>query len=215
MNENEYLTEETLSGVEQNELAMSDGNEADSNVMGTVTVSELLSQTLGKEFTDDETALKAVKDTFSYVGEYGKLKPLVEKLGGVEAVIKKMEEEQVVTTTEPVKQDSTQVDELTRTVKEMAFYNDHPELKPYKDVISAMGSDPNEVVQSEVFKKVYEPLKSRDESNTEKSVLHSNSRLAEVTSDYAKDFQKAQADGTPEAWTAFAMKHKGIPSPKE
>lgn len=219
MNE-EYLTEDTLSGVEQNELAMSDGYEADSNVTDTATISEVLSQALGKEFPDDETALKAVKDTFSYTGEYGKLKPLVDKLGGVEAVIKKMEETNVETPQSPqeipVVQDTSDLEKTVKTLQQDVFYANNPDYKPYKDIIAAMGDDPSTVVDTDVFKKVYEPLKSRDEADASKSVLNSGSRLGEVSNEYATDFQKAQESGTPEAWTQFAMKHKkGIGIPQE
>jgi hypothetical protein len=213
MNEEELLTDETLAGAEQNELAASDGGAADSDT-GTVTIREVLAQTLGKDFTDDETALKAVKDTFSYVGEYGKLKPLIEKHGGVEAVIKKMEEPTIVEN--PVETPAAapapatnqpQLDEVMKTVKDLSFYTEHPELKPYKDVISAMGSDPEKVVESEVFKKVIEPLKSRDEADASKSVLHSTSRVADVSPDYQEDMDKAIKSGN---WVDFLAKHKGV-----
>ena len=63
----EYITDEALSET-------SDGGAAGSEEKS---IKSVLEKELGKEFPDEETALKAVKDTFSHVGKSGKYEKAV------------------------------------------------------------------------------------------------------------------------------------------
>lgn len=158
--ENEIITNETLS--DGGEFASADGEVADGN---TVSIKDVLSEHLGKEFPDDETALKAVKDTFGYVGKLGQeVKGLKEKLASANP------------------SNLERVETLERAVKETQFYSENPEYRPYKDIINSFkGQTPDEVVKSSAFKQVFEKVKSYDESEKSKSVLQTNPRLGQVT----------------------------------
>ena len=80
---------------------------------------------------------------------------------------------------------------LEKQVKEATFYAEHPDLKPHKDVLSKFG-DPEAALQDPVVQKVIEAVKAREESSEE---LKSNARIAQVSSDYQTEFQKAEASG--------------------
>jgi hypothetical protein len=71
----ENNTNEPLAGAVN--VAAADGGVAVAPEV--ISVKDLLSEALGKDFKDDETALKAVKDTFKYVGEYGQVKPFIDQ----------------------------------------------------------------------------------------------------------------------------------------
>ena len=147
MNENDNLTDTTLSDAAH--VTAADGNAA---VAPALTLAELNS-TLGKDFKDVPTALKALKDTQSYVG-------------------KKI----VADTPAPDNSLKSEVDSL----KEQVFYANHPELKGHEQIIKAMGSNPAEVVGSDAFKTYFEKAKVADEVTNSKSVLSSNARLSQV-----------------------------------
>ena len=132
------------------------GEPAANEAEQTVGLAELLGKELGKTFPDDETALKAVKDTFSYVG-------------------KKQE-----TKAAPV---DTNNFVPRREFEDLAFYSENPEYKSAKDLIQALdkeGKGAAAVVASDQFKSVYEKVKSYDETQQSKSVLQSNPRLGQV-----------------------------------
>lgn len=162
-------------------------------------VKDVIGQALGKEFKDDESALKSVKDTFSYVG---KNKDQIK-----EEVLSELKDSGEVPQTP---------DDLANTVKSLndkltasEFYAEHPEYKEHKDLISQLGGNPADVVESEVFKSVYAKIGKASESEEDsKSVLQSNQRIAGDTSntDYVKEVQKAEQTGD---WTKV-LEMKGV-----
>lgn len=178
MQNEEIITEESLLGTEQNvpasssEPAVSQGEDA-------LSLSEIES-TLGKKFPDKNTALKALKDTFSYVG----------KLGNEVKTLK----EQIAPSVAPPQELVQKVESLERTVKETQFYKEHPEYEAYKDLIASMGQDPQQVTQSEVFKTYFSKAKTADSYQQSKSVLHTNPRLGQVT-DKITQAREAQKTG--------------------
>lgn len=159
--ENEDITLESLSGESQ--LNSADDNKAVEGVAQTtadtadsMTLAEL-NQYLGKDFKDKATALKSVKDTFSYVGK------------------KKEDIAKEVATTQP--DTSKLANELAEMRKER-FFDKNSQYEPYKGIIEKLGSDPSQVVNTPEFKAIFDKAKGYDESQNLKTVLESNPRLA-------------------------------------
>lgn len=140
-----------------------------------------LNSVLGKQFPSKDAALKAVKDTFGYVGKVGQLEKQVSELRGKLETTKAPEFE-------------AKLSELERTVKVDKFYSQHPEYKDYDKLISSMGSDPAQVVESEVFKSAFQKLQAADAIEKSRSVLHSNPRLGQV-SDKIQQAQNSLSEG--------------------
>lgn len=204
--------EDTLASDELNVPPL-DGLGTDDQTQEVVSVKDILSQTLGKDFKDDASALKAVKDTFDYVGKAGKYqKPIqavreAKNFGNDEQAIKYiMENITPETAPAPVQPapDNTRLDALEKELKETRFYAENPDLKPHADLIRSLGSDPYEVVSKDVFKNTVEKLKAYDEKENSKSVLHSNQRLGVVTDTLSQARQAAsQGDHTAAAAKAI------------
>lgn len=117
---------------------------------------------LGKNYKDKGSALKSIKDTFSFVGKK------VEKSADVESP--------------DVKPNSNNGD-FARQIKEMKeqlFYSENPEYKSYKGIIGKMGENPADVVGMPEFKDVFEKASSFDKNQTKKTVLESNPRIGVV-----------------------------------
>lgn len=111
---------------------------------------------LGKDFKDKETALKAVKDTFSYVGK------------------KKEDIERDILASQDITKLST---ELSSIRKDM-FFKDNPQYAEHRKLIEKLGSNPSEVVNSEEFKGIFTKAEGFDKTQKLKTVLESNPRLS-------------------------------------
>lgn len=191
-NEYEYtdsITDETLTGEAQ-DVPSSDGQAAESPVVAPegITLKEI-EQSLGKKFPNKEAALKSWKDTLSYIGR---------------------PKEAPVQAGDDV---ANEVASIKQQLQVTQFYADNPEYnsKEVKEIIAELGGNPEAVVNTKAFKIAFEAIKSRNEADSSKSVLHSNSRVAAVSSDYQADLEKAQASGD---WAEFLAKHKGLETPK-
>lgn len=159
-------------------------------------VAKLLSEALGKEFPNDEAALKSVKDTFNYVGQASKYKEVIASIKKVHSVddagaLKLMESLSNQTNAAPASpavapNDTTAkaVAELGSQVEEMTFYAKNPDMEPYREVLtelrSTTGKSLHEVSELPSVKKLVEKAKAHDEAERKRSVLHSNSRLGQV-----------------------------------
>lgn len=139
-------------------------NAADPNAaVGTVatgdasqlSLSELNTLT-GKQYTSKESALKSIKDTFSYVG---------------------MKKEDIAKEIASSSNNDAVTKELASIRKDM-FYKDNPDYAPYRNLIEKVGGTPAEVVNSAEFKDVFTKAKGYDESAKLKTVLESNPRIA-------------------------------------
>ncbi len=163
-------TDETLSGTAHVDAA--DGGAAVDS--GTLTLDEINSL-LGKDFKDKDSALKAVKDTFSYVGK---------------------KKEDIAAEMRPTAQAPSDAyaskDELAQLKNEL-FYANHPEYKGYESTIKMMGNDPSEVTGTDAFKALFAKVKVADEAEQKKSVVSSNSRLGETQTISEKAVQVANA----------------------
>jgi hypothetical protein len=162
MDQDEFVTsEESLAG--EDNVASADGSAADSNAANLSL--EELNQVLGKNFPSKEAALKSVKDTFNYVGSVGQLQKELKDLKS----------------STPGADVTEKVTSLEQRLKETEFYSEHPDLKEHKDLIRKFGSDPAQAVADPEFQKVLTAVKTAAESEKSKSVIHSNSRLGQVT----------------------------------
>jgi len=178
----------------EQDVDSSDGKGADSEA---VSVKDVLNKYLGKDFKDDETALKAVKDTFSHVGKVGKYQPLIseleDKFGGEEGALKAIESVQ-----DPEKSGLVTKEKFDTEL----FYRDKPEYQPYRKVIDSMakseGNTPGEVVETEEFKSIFEKVKAHDKAEESKSVLMSNPKIGLAT-DKISDAKKDLSEGKKES----------------
>jgi hypothetical protein len=156
MQDEEIITEESLTGGEQNvppavsEPAVS---------VEALTLDELNAFT-GKNFPTKESALKSIKDTYK-------------------AVVQRPQVPQSVPQIDPNQY-------VSRSEFEQAsFYANNPDYKTHSELISALaaqsGKPLHEVVQMDSFKTVFEKVKAADAIEQSKSVLHTNPRLGHVT----------------------------------
>lgn len=172
MNENDNLTDNTLTGDAQ--LTSADGGAA---VAPALSLAELNS-TLGKDFKDVPTALKALKDTQSYVGKK-------------------------VVAAEPAP-DNTLKSEID-SLKTEVFYASHPELKGHESMLKALGSTPAEAYESDAFKTYLEKATVADSVNNSKSVVSSNARLSQVKTVSEEAVAVSNARGTTNEDTALVF----------
>ena len=173
MEDQKDITTKPLAG--EDDVASTDGDKAVDNIESKESIKDILGEELGKDFKTDEAALKAVKDTFSYVG-------------------KKKEDIK-----DEVKQEAPTDDFVSRKeFEEATFYAKHPEYEPYKGIIGALKNATentlDEVVKADDFKAVYEKATAHDESEKSKSVLQTNPRLGKVT-DKMTQAKEAAAKG--------------------
>lgn len=120
-----------------------------------------LSSLLGKEFKDAETAKKAIKDTFSFVGKRE------------EDFNKKLEE---------IKNSVPQGNYITKEQYETdMFYKDNPNLVGVREIVDnyakAKGTTVREVVNDPALKSVLEKVQGYEETQKVKTVLESNPRI--------------------------------------
>lgn len=134
----------------------------------TLTLEEL-NQKLGKNFTDKETAIKALKDTFSFVG---KRREDIER--------------EVYSKYEPA------IDEVKKTSEELAilrkeiFYKDNPQYAAHRNLIDRLGKSPAEVVNNPDFKQLFEKADGFDKSQNLKTVLETSPRIQATRDSFAK-----------------------------
>lgn len=185
--EDEYTTDETL--PESVDYA-ADGGSADSNQSQDVNTLSLeeIQQTLGKQFPDKATALKAIKDTFSWVGK--------------KQQAAKVQTSQVDT--------SNFVDKSeVQALRDELWVKDHADLKDHFALIKAFakesGKTYDEALEAPELKGLVEAKKAQAEVS--KSVIHSNARVQEFSADYEADREKAIKSGN---WVEFMEKHKGV-----
>lgn len=174
--ENVTNNPESLDGEQDIPSSSADGS--GNNV--SPSIAETLGAALGKTFPDDASALKAVKDTFSFVGKAGNyqkvMKDLQTNLGTDEAgVMRALEEIKGTDTSKFVSKDEFQA---------AMFYKDNPQYAEHRELIEALASKNNvsveEAVNTDSFKKVFDKSKGYDELQGSRNVLDSNPRLGQV-----------------------------------
>lgn len=163
-----------------------------------VSVKDVLSSTLGRQFASDEAALKAVKDTFSYVG----MKPqdAVKKMATDPLFandIKNLFAEGTTPENNP-SANATNGEFVSKAqYEEDMFFSKKPEYEPYKDLMRAISKSENkplgEVAGSDTFKSVFEKAQAYDTVQKSKSVLETNPRLGLVTDKISKAREMSSA----------------------
>jgi len=144
---------------------------------------EELNKALGKQFPNRETALKSIKDTFSYVG---KKKEDIEKevLAGI--------------------QNNNRVDILARELeieRTERFYDRNPQYASpeVRRFIESTGKKPSDVVSSEDFKAIFNKVVEYDKSVKLKTVLESNPRLSSSRDNIVKAREALKAGNQQES----------------
>lgn len=151
------------------------GNGAGTGAAPAATAMEALSlaeinEHLGKQFPTKEAAIKAFKDTFSYVG---KKKEDIER-----------EVRQSINT-------DTRIDTLAKELeaeRKERFFDRNPQYAEptVRKLIESIGGNPADVVNREEFKQVFEKVSGYDKSVKLKTVLESNPRITESRDSLAK-----------------------------
>lgn len=206
MDDNEITTSDTFSGDGSADSPA--GDETGSSV----SVKDILSETLGKNFSSDESALKFVKDNVSYVGKVRNYQPLIEKIeakhGGQGEAIKVMEEilkdqpkQEVVDTSKFAGREEVEA------LRQEMWESKNPDLIPFKEIISdaakARGISLDEAKNLEGVKATIDKARAYEQIENSKSVLQTNSRLGQVTDKFAQA-NEFRAQGNTEAANATA-----------
>lgn len=143
---------------------------------------EQLNSALGKNFKDVETAVKSVKDTFSYVGS--KVEKVEEELKSQGFISK-------------------------REFEELLFYRDNPEYGQYKEVIDAFaqrsGVSPAEAVKSDVLAGLIGKAKEADRFQNTQSVIDTNPRLVASRDGLAQARENVRKEGRVSEGTTSAV----------
>lgn len=167
----EDITLEALDGESQlNSSSASETVNTKDNPEAPISESQLrglsldeLNETLGKQFKDKDSAIKAIKDTFSYVGK---------KVDQVEAELK----------------NNGFISK--RELEEVLFYRDNPEYAANKDIIDAyagkFGISPAEAVKADGLSGLLAKASKADSYEAGQSVIESNPRLVATKSNLDK-----------------------------
>jgi len=138
---------------------------------------------LGKNFTSKDAALKSWKDTNSYVG---------------------MKTEDIEKRVLSRVQETDRTNALAQELEEMRkerFYDKNPQFASpeVRSFIESTGKKPQEVVESEAFKKIFEKVSGYDETQKLKTVLESNPRVVASRDALSKARELSQSGGSKEA----------------
>lgn len=147
----------------------------------TMTLAEI-NQHLGKQFTNKESALKALSDTFSYVGK---------KKDDIAAEIRTQ-----------ISQD-TRADSIAKELEEMRkerFFDKNPSYAEpsVRKLIDSIGGNPSDVVNTPEFKSIFEKIEGYDKTQKLRTVLESNPRLSSSKDNLTKAAE-AKRSGAPSA----------------
>ena len=155
--EQDNITSESLTGGAAVASESSVEKETVSSVESEALSLKKLNEYLGKTYKDPESALKSIKDTFSYVGKKVEAKPAETS-------------------------NNTDVAKQLKEMRDELFYSKNPQYESYRKTIAAMGESPAEVVAREEFKSVFEKATNYDKIQKSKTVLESNPRMGTVRS---------------------------------
>lgn len=168
------------------QLTSAEGGE---NVGSTDTLSLAeLNSILGRNFTDKPSALKALKDTQDFVGK--RKEDIAKELQTASATTGTSQ-----STAASAPENVASKQELNE-VKARLFFSENPQYKGYESLISRMGGDPAEVVQSKEFQDVFEKVKVADEVAQKKSIVSSSPRLAATKTHTDEAVRIANATGS-------------------
>jgi len=159
-------------------------------------IAQLLSETLNKEFDSDEAALKAVKDTFSFVGKsegYAKhINRLVKEHNVTKDQARNLMDQAINNsngTPEPAQEapatDAGQLQQVMQDLNDMKFFKSNPDLEQHESLLKEMrgnsGKTFTDIMESETFKGILTKVNTANELEKKKTVLQSNSRLGQAS----------------------------------
>ena len=169
-----------------------------------------LNEFLGKDFKDVDTALKSVKDTFSYVGKQDTVRTAVKQ--AMEATGKG--EADVLTAIQKLMSENTpNGDFITKEqYAEDIFFSKKPELEMVKDIIKPLKSSSDEFknmswgdfVKNDKIASIVDTFKVAEDYRSSKSVVESNPRIGSATTKL-ETARQAQASGDYETAKANAL----------
>jgi hypothetical protein len=158
------------------------------NVSSVSSLREIVKQATGRDYATDEAAFAGVKNTYAMVG-----KPAEQKVELPSEIVAKLAE----------------IDGIKAELTQQGFYQQHPEYNTpaAKALISAMGSEPAKVVESEAFKLAFTAINAQAEVEKTKSVLHSSPRLGQATDKMtqAKELVASNPDAAAKLATASVL----------
>lgn len=131
---------------------------------------------LGKQYPDKATALKGLKDTFSFVGK---------KADSVK--------EEVIS--EATKHTSELAKEVTELKRDL-WYQKNPQYEPVRNLIERFNGDPKDIVNLPEFKEVFEKVKGYEETSKLKTVMESSPRLGQVRDSLSRAAEASKAGDT-------------------
>lgn len=160
-----------------------------------------LNEFLGKDFKDVDTALKSVKDTFSYVGRQDSVRTAVKQ--AMEATGKG--ETEVLTAIQKLmtETNSPSGDFITKEqYAEDLFFNGKPELSAVKDIIKPLkasseefkGMSWNDFVKNDRIASIVDTFRVAEDFRSSKSVVETNPRIGSATTKL-ETARQAQASG--------------------
>lgn len=174
------ITQESLPDASQ--LNAADESGAVSSEAPALTL-EQLNAALGKQFKDVDSAIKSVKDTFSYVGQK------------VEKVKEEIHSEGYISKSE---------------LDSLLFYRDNPDYGQYRDVIDAYaakaGVSPAEAVRSDALSALISKAKTADSYQETQSVIETNPRLVASRDSISQAKDLLKSSGKSEDTDRLAVK---------
>lgn len=171
------------------EPLVGDAQLTSSNGGGTVSSPALsladLNATLGSTFKDTDTALRALKDTQSFVG--------------------KRKEDIANEVRSSIAPSNVASKDDIQALKSDLFYSQNPQYKPYQNMLNKLDADPSQAANMPEFKDVFERAQKADAIDNSRSVVSSNSRLSEQKSVMDQAVQVSNARGSTNEDTALVF----------
>lgn len=185
-----------------------------------------LNELLGRDYKDVDTALNAVKETYSFVGKRDELRQGVEDVmkatGQDESTVLQnlqslMESKPEESKSESPKQEFNPDEikaELNARYEEDRFFDKNPEFEAIKDYVKPLKAQESfkdmtwsEFAQTEQAKKLVETFSGYEEATSKKSVVESNPRLGAISDklSQAKQAQESGDDATAKSTAVSAV----------
>jgi hypothetical protein len=216
-----YMTEELTSSntfPDGGDVAPAGGGETDSS---DVSVRGVISQLTGKDFRNDDTAAKYVKDNLEFVGKARNYQPIINKLekqfGSPDEAVRSLERLLNVngdTTVAPQPAPTPDPSQFVSRAEfdRVNFYAKNPALEAHREIIDsyarANGLPLETAVNAPALKGLIERASAYEAVEKSKSVLQSNPRLGQVTDKMtsAREFQQSgNHDAAASAATAAVL----------
>lgn len=174
------ITPNTLAGASANDVVASDGKGAVGSVPAEALSLEQLNTFLGKDFKDKDTALKSIKETFTFLGK---------RKEDYEAEFRaKLQPSQNNTV------DNKAVERL-ETIERNLWFAENAQYKAVRPLIEKLAGNGSldEAVNSQEFKEVFSKAQGYDETQKSKTVLQSNPKVKTTTNKLTSALQASNS----------------------